>query len=84
LKKVADHFLDLTGIVAPITLLKVTELFRKMKDEEILEIVARDPITRNDFFKVLPDASYQLIGIEEGDSSYRIQVIKREAEAREV
>jgi len=79
LKPKADHFLDLRGAISPISLLKVTQAFREMKPNEILEILVGDPDTRKDLFKVLPDFSYELIIIEEMErgSSYRVQMKKR-------
>jgi len=81
LKSKADHILDLRGIIPPITLLKVSKTFREMKPNEILEIMGRDPDTRRDIFKVLPDVSYELIVIEdleEEHDSYRIRMKKRD------
>jgi len=80
LKPKADHYLDLRGAIAPISLLKVTQVFREMKPNEILEILGRDPDTRTDLFKILPDFSYDLIIFEEMErgSSYRVQMKKRQ------
>jgi len=47
-------------------------MFREMKPNETLEILGRDPDTRTDMFKILPDFAYDLI-----DASYRVQVKKR-------
>ena len=80
MKPKADYILDLRGIIPPITLLKVTQKFREMKTDEILEIRGRDPDTRKDLFKVLPDVSYELLIIEEMEeenASYRIRMKKK-------
>ena len=79
MKPKADHYLDLRGAIAPISLLKVTQVFREMKPNEILEILGRDPDTRTDLFKILPDFSYELIILEEMErgSSYRVQMKKK-------
>ncbi len=79
MKPKADHYLDLRGIVPPISLLKVTQRFREMKPNEILEILGRDPDTRVDMFKIIPDFAYDLIVMEEmGQGSYyRVQMKKR-------
>ena len=75
-----DYHLDLRGAIPPISLLKVTQVFRKMKADEILEIVCCDPDTRTDLFKVLPELSYELIDFEElgTGASYRVQMKKRQ------
>jgi len=80
LGKRPDQILDLRGAIPPITLLKVSQVFREMKEQEILEILCRDPDTRKDIFKVLPPFSYELIimeELEEDDSSFRVQMKKR-------
>jgi TusA-related sulfurtransferase len=78
LKIKPDHILDLRGAIPPITLLKVSQVFREMKPQEILEILCRDPDTRTDLFKVLPPFSYELIVMEEleEESSFRVQMKK--------
>jgi len=80
LKPRVDHYLDLRGAIPPISLLKVTQVFRKMKGNEILEILGRDPETRMDIFKIIPDFAYELIVIEEmeRDDSFRVQMKKIE------
>ncbi len=79
MKPKVDHYLDLRGAIPPITLLKVTQVFRDMKPNEILEIRGRDPDTRTDMFKILPDFAYDLIIVEETEreASYRVRMKKR-------
>lgn len=79
MKPRADHYLDLREAIPPISLLKVTQAFRAMKADEILEILGRDPDTRTDIFKIIPDFAYELIVIEEmeRDDSFRVQMKKR-------
>jgi len=64
-KKKADHTLDFRGTISTISLLKVTQVFDGMKPMEILEILGCDADTRRDLFKVLPEASYDLIANDE-------------------
>ena len=79
MKPKVDHHLDLRGAIPPITLLKLTQVFREMKPNEIIEILGRDPDTRTDMFKIIPNFAYDLIHIEEmeRDASYRVQMKKR-------
>ena len=79
MKQKADYSLDFRGTITPLTLLKTTQVFRQMKENEILEIFGRDSGTRTDIFKVLPPFSYELIVLEERaeDLSYRIQLKKK-------
>ena len=77
----ADYILDLRGAIPPITLLKISQVFREMKPREVLEIYCRDPDTRCDLFKVLPPFSYEVLDIEEltdERSTFRVQMKKRQ------
>jgi TusA-related sulfurtransferase len=78
-KNKVDHILDLRGAIPPISLLKVTQAFREMKPDEILEILGHDPDTRRDLFKVLPKVAYELIVMEETEqgASFRVQMKKK-------
>ncbi len=67
-----DHILDLRGIIAPVTLLKVTQTFRRINSGEILEILVKDSDTRMQIFRVLQTSHYQLMNIEEESSFCRI------------
>ena len=80
LKQKADHILDFRGTITSISLLKLTQTFREMKPNEVLEIFGSNLDTRTDLFKVLPDNTYDLIFldvVEEGDYFYRIQLKKK-------
>lgn len=80
MEKNPDRILDLRRAIHPISLLKVSQVFREMKEQEVLEILCRDPDTRTDIFRVLPPFSFELIDKEEleaDDSSLRIQMRKR-------
>jgi len=80
LKRKADHILDFRGSITSISLLKLSQTFREMKANEVLEILGSSLDTRSDLFKVLPDDSYDLIFldvVEEEDYFYRIQLKKK-------
>jgi TusA-related sulfurtransferase len=80
LKTKPDHILDIRKAIHPISLLKVSQVFRAMKEQETLEILCQDYDTRTDIFKVLPSFSYELISMEElkkDDPTFRVQVKKR-------
>jgi len=69
--------LDLRGMIAPITLLKVTEAFRGLDPGETLEIVGTDGQTRQDLFKILEAPHYELVSSEDDRTCYRILLRKR-------
>ena len=74
----ADYVLDFRETITPIALLKMTQVLREMKTSEVLEIVANDPDTRTDVFKVIPASSCELIGMEVSEKAecYRILLKK--------
>jgi TusA-related sulfurtransferase len=79
LEKKADHTIDVRQAIPPISLLKVSQAFRAMKEQETLEILCADTDTRTDILKVLPSFSCELIlmeVLEKEASSFRVQVKK--------
>lgn len=79
MEKKPDHTIDVRQAIPPISLLKVSQAFRAMKEQETLEILCADTDTRTDILKVLPSFSCELVLMEEfekEDSSFRVQVKK--------
>ena len=76
LEQKKEHILDLRDIIAPVTFLKVTQALEALKPGEILEILAKDPDTRKELFKVLKAFHYKLMGIKEERSYYRIRLMR--------
>lgn len=76
MKSETDMTLDLSEMILPLALLKVTEAFRKMKKGEILEVITEDQETRDNIFKVLQASHYELIGVNEIETLCRIQLKK--------
>jgi TusA-related sulfurtransferase len=67
-------------MLIPLSLLKVTQRFRALKPGETLEVCWSDPDTPSDLFKVLPDSSYEMIGLDElanPQPSYRLTLVKK-------
>ena len=52
-------------MITPFRLLELTQVFRRMRPGEIMEIIVHDPDTKKDLFRVLPASSYKLILMEE-------------------
>jgi len=74
--KAKVHHLDLRGTISPITLLKVSQVFREMGTGQILEVLASDPDTKEEIFRVLNPSQYELIETKEQDSFYQITLKK--------
>jgi TusA-related sulfurtransferase len=64
LKEKADYILDFRETIIPLALLKMSQVVKEMKTNEVLEIVTRDPDVRTDVFKVIPASACELIGMD--------------------
>jgi len=76
----ADVIIDFTGSISSISLLKTTRIFERMKPLEIMEIRGSDPDTRHDLFKVLPEASYEVLPIDTAENQspfHQMRIRKR-------
>lgn len=80
MKHKADYILDFRGSISSISLLKMSRIFKEMKSRQIIEILGSDPDMQKDLFKVLPEASYEVIFInviEDENYFYQVQLRKR-------
>lgn len=79
----ADIILDFRNTFSSISLLKMTEIFCRMKPMQVLEIRGSDPDTREDLLKVLPKAMYEVLAAEDAEAGddghdfYRVRIQKR-------
>lgn len=65
MKPKADYVLDFRQTITPFALLKMSQVLREMKKNEVLEIITpEDGDTRTDVFKVIPFASCEVIDME--------------------
>ena len=72
-----DYRLDLRGTIIPLTFLKITQAFRKIKTGETMEIIGTDPDTRRDFPKVLGTSPFEVLCISDEKDRYLIRLRKR-------
>lgn len=75
-KSKAEYVLDLRGMITPLTLLKITQGFRKIGDGEIMEIIGTDPDTRSDLLKVLGTSPCEILWIRDEKDRYLIRLRK--------
>jgi len=69
---------DLRGAaIIPLTLLKVSQVFREAKAGKIMEFLVNDPEIKRDIFKILHPSSYKLMDIDNEGSFYRIRLIRK-------
>jgi len=78
LKTEPDEVLDLRNFLGPVALLKVTNVFRELLPNQVLEIVVGDLDMKNDLFKVLKAFSYEIIDVDEHETFCRIWLKKHE------
>jgi TusA-related sulfurtransferase len=71
-----NHFLDLRGMIIPLTLLKITQAFRNIKPGETMDIVGTDPDTKRDFLKILGTSPYEVLHIKDERHGYLIRLRK--------
>jgi TusA-related sulfurtransferase len=74
------HYLDLRGTIMPFSLLKISQALRSIEPGGALEVLWSDPGTPADLFKILPQNSYDLVGmdrVEEKDPYFRLMLLKR-------
>jgi len=72
----ADYSLDLRGMIIPLTFLKITQAFRKIKTGETMEIIGTDPDTRRDFPKILGNSPCEVLCISDEKDRYLIHLRK--------
>lgn len=71
------NVIDLTGLDGPFALLKVSQIFRKMRAGDVLEILGCEPDIRSDMLRVLPAPAFRLLESESGVESGRVLLQKR-------
>jgi len=75
----SDYMLDFRGSISAISLLEMSCRFRKMKIDQVLELIVRDKDIIEDIFKVLPKDTYEKqVTLKDSVSSIRIKKIKQE------
>jgi TusA-related sulfurtransferase len=74
-----DIKLDFRNTFSSISLLKMTEIFSRMQEMEVMEIMGSDPDIRADLLKVLPESSYELLASDEKiePDYYKLRIRKR-------
>jgi TusA-related sulfurtransferase len=71
-----DHVLDLRGMIIPLTLLKITQAFRNLRNGGTMDIVGTDLDTRRDFLKVLGKSPCEVLHINDENGRYFIRLRK--------
>lgn len=84
-KQASNRLLDLRKSISPFTLLKVSNAFRNMDKQEILEVLWSNPETLAQIKKILPTNSWKIVettetreaeGIGANHSWFKVQLKK--------
>ena len=79
--------IDLRGSLVPFTLLKISNVFRTLKEGEILEILLNDNDLIEDLVRIIPKSSYELILMEafnQENQRARIQLRKNSGNEKRI
>ena len=71
--------IDLRNTIISFALLNISNSFKEMRENEIMEILGRDSTTRSALFRIIPESSYSILCDERVDNSnqaFRIQLQK--------
>ena len=74
------HKLDLRHSIVPFSLLEISNIMKRMKSGELLEVLSDEPSIQTDLEKIIPDGSYKTVGIEyhrEDSGEYRMLLKKK-------
>ena len=79
MKTNANHNINFKGSITPMTLLKLSNLFRAMKSGETIELIGLDEEIKKDLFKVLHQFSYKVMADEKTEEEkpvYKVRLKK--------
>ncbi len=57
--------LDLRNMIIPFCLLKASNAFRSLKQDDVLEILCNDPENISNLMKIIPSDACELISVED-------------------
>ena len=77
MQSIADHILDLRGMIIPVTLLRIMHKLREIESGETIEIVGSDLETKKVLFKVLRAFPYELLKVNDQKKVYRVRLKKK-------
>lgn len=82
LKQKADCTLDIRGIIAPFSILKVSLAFQRMKPKQIMQVMGCDPEMQRDLLRVLPKASYSIVSVEPLSEEMDMTILRLQKEEK--
>lgn len=76
----ADYTLDVRGIIAPFSILKVSLAFQLLKPKQVMQVMGCDPEMQRDLLRVLPQASYSIVSVEPLSEEMDMTVLRLQKE----
>lgn len=76
----SDHFLDLTGALTAIGLLKVSRTFQDLKPGQTLVVQSDVQSIREDILRILDTAQIRKVWTEELGHVFRLCIVKQEGQ----
>jgi TusA-related sulfurtransferase len=67
---------DIRGLIAPITLLKVEEILSGMVPGQVIDVLGDDEETRVDLISIVNNSGHKLISINDQTENFRLLIRK--------
>jgi TusA-related sulfurtransferase len=67
---------DIRGLIAPITLLKVEEILAGMVPGQVMDVLGDDEETRVDLISIVNNSGHELISINDQKENFRLLIRK--------
>jgi len=67
---------DIRGLIAPITLLKVEEILAGMVPGQVMDVLGDDEETRVDLISIVNNSGHELISINDQTENFRLLIRK--------
>jgi tRNA 2-thiouridine synthesizing protein A len=75
-----DRFLDASGTLCPIPVVRTGQALKQMAHGQVLEVLATDPLAELDLAVFCQHTGHELIISETVDDQVRVRIRKRQAE----
>ena len=73
----ADQSLDCIGLYCPMPIVKTAEIFKQLKQGEVLEVLSDDIGIKLDMPAWCKSTGHEFLGVEENDGEIRVYVKKK-------
>lgn len=67
---------DIRGLIAPITLLKVEEILSGMVPGQVMDVLGDDEETRVDLISIVNNSGHELVSVSDQSENFRLLIRK--------